>query len=85
MMAFAIDSEVRGCHICKDFWRTGHEILLSKVYNHKDWYAITHARFNALKSSRDADFCYAWESIFVESQLPGIYFQRGRLLRNIRK
>ena len=47
-MALAIDSEVHGCHIYKDFWCAGHWIPLSKVCNREDQYAITHARFDAL-------------------------------------
>ena len=61
-MAFAIDSEVSGCHVYKDVWsaRIVSELpcMLSKVFNYKDQYAITHTRFDTLKSSRDIiNFC----------------------------
>ena len=72
-MAFAINSEVHGCHIYKDFWSAAHGISLSKVCNREDRYAISHACSHALKSSRDA-VNFLWELIFVERQLPGIYF-----------
>ena len=68
-MAFAIDSEVHGYHIYIDFWSASLGILLSKVCNCEDQYAITHAHSNALKSSRDA--------------VMGIYFCRKAVTRNL--
>ena len=71
-----------------DIWNAGmnSELPCSKVCNCEDRHAITHACSNTLKSSRDAvNSVLLWELIFVERQLPGIYFRRGRLLRNIRK
>ena len=43
--------------------------MLSKIFNGEDRYAITHARFNTLNSSRDAVIFLLWELIFVENQL----------------
>ena len=49
--------------------------MLSKVCNPEDRYAITHVRFDTLKSSCDTVQFLLWELIFVERQLPGIYFE----------
>ena len=60
MTAFAIDSEVRGCHIYKDAWSDSElPCMLSKICNREDRYSITHACSNTLKSSHNAvNFCY---------------------------
>ena len=61
LMVFAIDSEIRECHVYKDVWNAGIDFELShppKVCNHEDWYAITHPCSVTLKSSCDAvNFC----------------------------
>ena len=55
LMAFAIDSEVRGCHVNKDFWSAGidYELPCSPKSAITKTCAITHVRFDTLKSLRD--------------------------------
>ena len=60
-MGFAIDSVVRECHVYKDVGSAGIDSELPcspKSAIAKDWYAITHSRFDALKTSYDTvNFC----------------------------
>ena len=51
--------------------------FLDRVVSRKDRYAET------VMSNSEFSVFLLWESIFVERQLPGIYFRRGRFLQNI--
>ena len=70
-MAFAIDSEVRGSHIYKDFWCAGHWISLFKVCNREDRYAITHAPMH----------CNPHVTLLIV--VMGINFHRKAVTRNL--
>ena len=73
---FAIDSEVRGCYIYIDVWSAGKDSELpcsSKSAIVKTSMPI-HTRTPIHGNPHMTLLIFVWELIFIESQLPGIYF-----------
>ena len=83
-MAFAIDSEVRECHVYKDVWSAGIDSKLHALQSLQSRRPVCHYTCT-LQYTNVTPLIFLWKFIFVERQLPEIYFRRGRLLQSIQK